>query len=97
MRECPESFTVRLNPGQGAKVVTWLEPHFSDNVRIVGMKKSHVPGTVMTLGEHLINYEAKDPSDNVARCSFTVTVLPCKPFPFITLIQAYQDLFRNCI
>lgn len=76
VRECPESFSTRLHPGQNAKAVTWIEPHFSDNVRITSLKKSHEPGAVLPLGEHLINYEAKDSSDNKARCSLTVTVLP---------------------
>jgi hypothetical protein len=31
---------------------------------------------MLPAGEHLITYEAKDGSDNTARCSFTVTVLP---------------------
>ena len=84
VRECPESFTTRLNPGQSAKAVTWTEPHFSDNVRIASVKKSHEPGTIMTLGEHLISYEAKDASDNTARCSFTVTLLPRKGIPHVS-------------
>lgn len=89
VRECPESFSVKLNPGQNAKLVTWTEPQFSDNVRISSLKKSHDPGTVMTAGEHLINYEAIDSSDNRARCSFSVNVISSK---FHTL---YIEFTRN--
>lgn len=78
VRECPESFTSRLSPGQSSRSVPWIEPQFTDNVRIVAVKKSHEPGVILPLGEHFVNYEAKDSSDNKAKCSFTVTVLPRK-------------------
>lgn len=75
IRDCPESFTVRLSPGQSARAVTWVEPHFSDNVRVATIKKSREPGTIMTAGEHVINYETSDSSNNRAKCTFTVKVL----------------------
>lgn len=78
VRECPESFSTRLGHGQSAKAIQWTEPQFTDNIKISVLKKSHEPGTILSTGEHLINYEAKDASDNKARCSFTITILPRK-------------------
>ena len=92
VRECPESFSTRLNPGQSARATTWIEPHFSDNVRITSLKKSHEPGTILTLGEHLINYEAIDASDNKARCSFTINVLPCK---YYCIFCSVTEMIQN--
>lgn len=89
VRECPESFSSRLSQGQSAKPIMWMEPHFSDNVRISALKKSHEPGSVLSVGEHLINYEAKDSSDNKARCSFTITVFPRK--------NKFLDICSLCI
>jgi hypothetical protein len=91
VRECPESFSTRLGQGQSVKAVTWTEPHFSDNVRITALKKSHEPGAILPLGEHLINYEAKDSSENKARCSFTVTVLPRKPHCILRSINIFHS------
>lgn len=90
MRECPESFTSRLNPGSSVKPVSWIEPQFSDNVKIVNLKKSHEPGSSLSAGEHLIYYEAKDASENKARCSFTITVLPPGKLELSLLIKSHS-------
>jgi hypothetical protein len=63
----------------GSALVTWDEPHFSDNVAVVKIqeKNGHRPGQTLLWGMYQIAYVALDEAGNSATCNFKVSVL-CK-------------------
>ena len=61
-------------PGQKYASVTWTIPTPSDNSgTISSMTNSHSPGN-FDIGTHTVVYTAKDPSDNTATLTFTITI-----------------------
>ncbi|XP_072051852.1 hyalin-like [Amphiura filiformis] len=62
------------NPFSGT-VVTWTEPVATDNSGLVTrISRSHVSGNIFQLGTTMVMYQYRDSSNNVAGCSFTITV-----------------------
>lgn len=63
----------------GSALVTWDEPHFSDNVGVTKILENngHRPGQTLLWGIYNIAYVASDEAGNTAICSFKVSVL-CK-------------------
>ena len=74
VQKCPQSFSEILAPGQSTKKVTWIEPVFSDNVKIQHVMASFLPGHYFSAGKHNILYTATDADGNRAKCGFTITV-----------------------
>ncbi|XP_022092566.1 uncharacterized protein LOC110980305 [Acanthaster planci] len=74
---CPMNITTSvyshlLNDGL---VVEWTEPEVIDNSgRIQSTNATHRPGSKFRQGPTTVTYRFADPSDNVATCSFSVTV-----------------------
>lgn len=58
----------------GSALVAWDEPHFSDNVGVVGVqeKSGHRPGQTLLWGIYQIAYVASDAAGNTATCTFKV-------------------------
>ncbi|XP_070559945.1 uncharacterized protein [Ptychodera flava] len=54
--------------------VTWPIPLAADNSGTVQIRGSHEPGSNFSIGNTVVSYEASDPNDNKATCSFTITV-----------------------
>lgn len=63
----------------GSAIVSWDEPHFSDNVGVVKIqeKNGHRPGQTLLWGTYDIAYVAYDEAGNTATCHFRVSLL-CK-------------------
>ena len=58
--------------------VFWDEPIFADNVKIMHVMASKMPGQLMTEGRHDVLYQASDEDGNQARCVFAITVFNAK-------------------
>ena len=56
----------------------WKEPSFTDNVKIEHVIASALPGEELSLGKHLIVYQATDKAGNKEKCVFTITVVQFK-------------------
>jgi len=91
--------------GSGANV-TWIEPEFTDNVKVVKVTSTSKPGDYFQLGSVLVQYDAYDPAGLSVSCTFTVTliakkcvipdnpdngVLACSTFGSFTLCQINCD------
>ena len=62
--------------GKATAVATWEPPTASDNVAVTVFESSHVPRSPFAEGSTItVTYTAVDAAGNVARASFTVTVL----------------------
>nr|XP_022919679.1 sushi, von Willebrand factor type A, EGF and pentraxin domain-containing protein 1 isoform X1 [Onthophagus taurus] len=61
----------------GSAIVSWDEPHFSDNVKIEKIQESngHRPGQTLLWGVYQIAYVAYDAVGNTATCTFKISVL----------------------
>lgn len=79
MEYCPGDLWVIAK--NGSAIVTWDEPHFSDNVEVVKVQESngHRPGQTLLWGIYQIAYVAYDAAGNAATCTFKISVL-CKNF-----------------
>lgn len=75
VEHCPGDLWVIAK--NGSAIVTWDEPHFSDNVGIarVEERSGHRPGQTLLWGTYTIAYVAYDQANNSAICSFRVYVL----------------------
>lgn len=64
--------------------MSWDEPHFSDNVKVVKIQESngHRPGQTLLWGIYQIAYVASDAAGNVATCTFKISVL-CRSIEII--------------
>ncbi|XP_046990617.1 sushi, von Willebrand factor type A, EGF and pentraxin domain-containing protein 1 [Schistocerca americana] len=75
VEHCPGDLWVLAK--NGSAIVTWDEPHFSDNVGVVRVeeKNGHRPGQTLLWGTYTIAYVAYDQAGNTATCSFKVYLL----------------------
>lgn len=81
VEHCPGDLWVIAR--NGSAVVSWDEPHFSDNIGVTKMveKNGYRPGQTLLWGAYEITYVASDAAGNTASCSFRVTLLcKCKIF-----------------
>ncbi len=69
---CPTDITVTTS-GTTA-IVTWIEPTAVDDCGLEWIMSDHLPGEAFPLGTTLVTYTAVDDCENVAPCTFTVTV-----------------------
>ena len=60
--------------GSGANV-TWIEPEFTDNVKVVKVTSTSKPGDYFQLGSVLVQYDAYDHAGLSVSCTFTVTLI----------------------
>lgn len=77
VEHCPGDLWVITR--NGSALVSWDEPHFSDNVGVAKIqeKSGHRPGQTLLWGIYQIAYVATDEAGNAATCNFKVSVL-CK-------------------
>ena len=54
--------------------VNWTPPTATDNCTTPTLTSSHQPGAVFPFGTTTVTYTAKDAANNMATCTFTVTV-----------------------
>lgn len=75
LEHCPGDLWVIAR--NGSAVVTWDEPHFSDNVGVVKIieRNGHRPGQTLLWGTYDITYVASDAAGNSATCNFKVSLL----------------------
>lgn len=75
VEHCPGDLWVIAK--NGSAVVTWDEPHFSDNIGVTKIveRNGHRPGTTLLWGSYDITYIASDAAGNTASCSFKVLLL----------------------
>ena len=55
--------------------MTWVEPTFSDNVKLKTVDKTHSSGSTFGLGSTHVTYTAVDAAGNSAVCKFVVQLL----------------------
>ncbi|MGB4205842.1 MAG: PKD-like domain-containing protein, partial [Bacteroidales bacterium] len=76
---CPQGneITVSLFPGVCEGGANWSIPVAVDNCGEVTVTQTQgpAPGSVNTVGEHLIEYTARDASNNIATCTFTLKII----------------------
>ena len=75
VEHCPGDLWVIAR--NGSAVVSWDEPHFSDNIGVTKMveKNGYRPGQTLLWGAYEITYVASDAAGNTASCTFRVTLL----------------------
>lgn len=75
VEHCPGDLWVIAK--NGSAVVTWDEPHFSDNIGVTKIveRNGHRSGTTLLWGSYDITYIASDAAGNTATCSFKVALL----------------------
>lgn len=81
VEHCPGDLWVIAR--NGSAIVTWDEPHFSDNVAVskIVERNGHRSGQTLLWGTYDITYIASDAAGNSATCNFKVSLLPefCPP------------------
>lgn len=75
VEHCPGDLWVIAR--NGSAIVSWDEPHFSDNVGVVKVieRNGHRPGQALLWGTYEITYIASDAAGNSATCNFKVSLL----------------------
>lgn len=71
IHNCPKDI---YDTSDTAKAVTWVEPTFSDNVKVTKVDKSHNSGDTFQLLETNVRYEVQDAKGNRNSCQFKVTL-----------------------
>lgn len=71
IHNCPKDI---FETSDHPKAVTWVEPTFSDNVKVTKVDKSHNSGDTFQLLETNVLYEVMDAKLNRASCLFKVTL-----------------------
>ena len=72
---CPDSFILNQQPGSPSRVVTWIEPIAVDDSGVAPrVIQSHFSGDEFSLGTTEVTYSFVDDSQNVATCSFSITI-----------------------
>ncbi|XP_070545133.1 hyalin-like [Ptychodera flava] len=69
---CPEDITATTHIGNDSNAVIWNVPVATDDTGCAKVSSSHNPGSIFSLGETIVTYEALDPSGNKDSCSFIV-------------------------
>ena len=71
---CPDDIQARVELGTSDQIVTWPEPTATDMSGTPSRTRSTQPGTSFSLGVSTVYYNFTDSSQNVATCTFTVTL-----------------------
>ncbi|XP_038047594.1 uncharacterized protein LOC119721587 [Patiria miniata] len=95
---CPPNITTPvyshlLNDGLA---VDWTEPDVLDNSgHIQSAKATHKPGSKFKPGSTVVTYRYTDPSNNVATCSFSVTVQLLEDLVPPTIMSCPSDMHET--
>ncbi|XP_076664620.1 uncharacterized protein LOC143366975 isoform X2 [Andrena cerasifolii] len=71
VKDCPNNIEVT---GKNGTAITWIEPIFTDNVKVTRIKSNESPGWRFDVGGHRIEYEASDEAGWSSKCVFTVVL-----------------------
>ena len=71
----PEDQTVKNDAGKDYANVTWVEPIGTDNSGIVSISSNFQPEDQFFFGETIVTYILTDPSGNMVKMSFSITVI----------------------
>ncbi|KAG5677773.1 hypothetical protein PVAND_007504 [Polypedilum vanderplanki] len=71
---CPPSQKHKIEKHHESIKAFWIEPKFSDNVKVTDVTQTNLPGTLFGLGSHQIIYEARDAAGYKTRCTFKIIV-----------------------
>ncbi|PIK47309.1 hypothetical protein BSL78_15809 [Apostichopus japonicus] len=72
---CPADFEVTIELGQTSTTVTWTEPTATDISGFAMLSdRSNAPNDVFFLGNNEVTYVFVDNSNNMAECSFVITI-----------------------
>ena len=72
---CIEDVSTTVQLGTTSTAVSWIEPTATDNSGVVNLvSRSHAPGSSFGLGTTQVTYTFADGSNNIATCTFAVTV-----------------------
>ncbi|XP_038069618.1 uncharacterized protein LOC119738747 isoform X6 [Patiria miniata] len=72
---CPSGVSISVPTGVTSATVSWTEPTATDNSGAEPTRtSSHSPGQSFNVGTTNVIYTFRDPSQNMATCSFIVTV-----------------------
>ncbi|KAG7205059.1 hypothetical protein KM043_005438 [Ampulex compressa] len=71
VKDCPNDIEVTGNNGTA---ITWVEPIFTDNVKVTRIRSNESPGRRFDVGGHRIEYEASDEAGWSSKCVFTVVL-----------------------
>ncbi|MFA6129052.1 MAG: HYR domain-containing protein [Bacteroidales bacterium] len=99
---CPVNVTVFTGPGRTTcdAAASWTEPAATDNCTVTGSlvwTKTHAPGATFPSGTTTITYTVKDLLNNMASCSFTVTVTDNTPPTFVTPLAITVYINNSCV
>ncbi|XP_023247772.1 uncharacterized protein LOC106644374 [Copidosoma floridanum] len=70
---CPGDIEIT---GKNGSAITWIEPVFTDNVKVTRVTSNESPGRTFSIGGHKIEYEAADDAGWTTKCIFTVVLRP---------------------
>ena len=71
---CPANITTSNTAGQCGAIVSWAAPVATDNCPGVTVTSSPASGSFFPIGTTTVTVTAKDASNNITTCTFTVTV-----------------------
>lgn len=69
---CPEPIYESI--ARNEEALTWREPEFIDNVKVVKVESSKKSGDTFQIGSTNVEYTAFDDAGNLVRCSFVVNL-----------------------
>ncbi|XP_041471817.1 hyalin-like isoform X1 [Lytechinus variegatus] len=81
---CPNDTFLWVAMGTTEVNITWTSPTATDNYGTPTLRTTSDPGSAFSVGVTVVNYTATDHVNNVAYCSFTVTILVDDEIPVIT-------------
>ncbi|CAB0028971.1 unnamed protein product [Trichogramma brassicae] len=73
VKGCPSDIQVT---GKNGSAITWIEPVFTDNVKVTRVTSNESPGQTFSIGGHKVEYEASDEAGWTTKCIFTVVLRP---------------------
>lgn len=71
VKNCPSDIEVS---GKNGSAISWEEPIFTDNVKVMKIHSNESPGRSFSIGGHKIEYEASDEAGWTTKCIFTVVL-----------------------
>ncbi len=71
---CPTNIVTNLTGPGCTRAVSWTPPAATDNCTLSTFSPNFLPGSSFPKGVTTVIYTARDASDNIETCSFTVTV-----------------------
>jgi gliding motility-associated-like protein len=72
---CPADQTINMAGPGCSQAATWFDPEATDNCSLTSFTSNFSSGYPFPKGETTVTYTATDANDNVATCSFKITVV----------------------